>query len=83
MSFRIEYLTDTTQEESVCHAGISRGSTLEDVENEAMAHADQAKAKGATGFQIRQMNAVDEVVAIGDFNPVPLPHRRQHFGASA
>jgi hypothetical protein len=67
MSFRIEYLKETTREDSVCHALVSRGKTLEAAEEEAFAGADLAKQRGATGFQIRHLNAVDKIVAIGDF----------------
>lgn len=67
MSLRIEYLTDTTDETSVCHAFVSKSSILEDAEAEAIEKAGPAKEKGATGFQIRHLNAVDKVVAIADF----------------
>jgi hypothetical protein len=66
MSFRIEYLKETTREDSVCHALVSRGTTLEAAEAEAFAGADLAKQRGATGFQ--NLNAVDKVVAIAEFN---------------
>jgi hypothetical protein len=72
MSFRIEYLTETTEEESVCHAFMSTASTLQGAEDDAVDHADAAKAKGARGFQIRHLNAVDEVVTIADFNDLDL-----------
>ncbi len=67
MSFRIEYLKETTREDSVCHALVSVGKTLEAAEAEAFAGADLAKQRGATGFQIRHLNAVDKVVAIANF----------------
>ena len=68
MSFRIEYLTEITNEDSVCHAVMSHGSTLDAAEAEAFAQASQAKAQGAIGFQIRHLNAVDRVVAIAEFD---------------
>jgi hypothetical protein len=68
MSYRIEYLTETTDEESVCDAFQSHGATLEAAEAEAFSQEPQARAKGATGFQIRHLNAVDVVVAIADFS---------------
>lgn len=68
MSYRIEYLTETTDEDSICHAFLSKGSTLDDAEAEAYSLANEARAKGATGFQIRHLNAVDVVVAIADFS---------------
>lgn len=67
MHFRIEYLTETTREDSVCAAFMSDAKSIQAAELDAMAHADDAKAKGATGFQIRHLNAVDRVVAIADF----------------
>jgi hypothetical protein len=73
MSFRIEYLKQTTREDSVCHAIISLGKTLEAAEKEAFAGADIAKQHGATGFQIRHLNAVDKVVAIADFSVGKIP----------
>jgi hypothetical protein len=68
MNFRIEYLTETTREDSVCHSIIAHGHTLDTVEAEAFAHADAAKAHGATGFQVRHLNAADKVVAIKNFS---------------
>lgn len=72
MSFRIEYLKETAREDSVCHALVSRGTTLEAAEAEAFAGAGLAKEHGATGFQIRHLNAVDKVVAIADFNAAEI-----------
>lgn len=77
MSYRIEYLTETTEEDSVCHAIVSAGSTLAAVEAEAFAKAEQAKAKGATGFQIRHLNAVDKVVAVADFRDDVLSEQNE------
>jgi hypothetical protein len=71
MSYRIEYLTETTREDSVCHAINSVGDTLESAEAEAFANAGKAKRRGSTGFQIRHINAVDEVVAIANFKDAP------------
>jgi hypothetical protein len=74
MSYRIEYLTEITEEDSVCHAIVSAASTLEGVRAEALAHADAARAKGAHGFQIRHLNAIDQVVTIADFNDINTQH---------
>jgi hypothetical protein len=68
MSFRIEFLSETTDENSICLTMRAQGKTLEEVEREAFAQAESAKRQGATGFQIRHLNAVDVVVAIADFN---------------
>jgi hypothetical protein len=67
MSYRIEYLTETTREDSVCHAIDVASGTLDSVEAQAMAHSEAARQHGATGFQIRHVNAVDKVIAIVDF----------------
>lgn len=68
MSYHIEYLTETTDEDSVVHAFVSKGLTLDAAAPDAELHAREAKAKGARGFQIRHVNAVDKVVAIGEFD---------------
>jgi hypothetical protein len=67
MSYRIEYLTETTEEDSVCLAFISTSATLEGAEAEAFQGAPAAKERGAKGFQVRHLNAVDVVVAIAEF----------------
>lgn len=76
MSYRIEFLKETTDADSVCHAHIAHGSDLESVEREAFAEEDFAKTKGATGFQIRHLNAVDEVIAIANFADAALADER-------
>jgi len=69
MSYRIEYLKETTETDSVCHTLLSRSETLDEAAEEAFAKAGVAKSLfGATGFQIRHLNAVDEVVAIANFD---------------
>ena len=75
MSYRIEYLTETTEEASVVDAFMSKGSTIEDAAADALARSGEAKEKGATGFQIRHLNAVDVVVAIADFPDSTSIHR--------
>jgi hypothetical protein len=72
MSYRIEYLTETTEEDSVVHSFMSQGSTLAAAEADALERAEEAREKGATGFQIRHLNAVDVVVAIADFSDPPF-----------
>jgi hypothetical protein len=67
MGYRIEYLTETTDTESVCGAIESQGGDLQSAQSEGLAHAEQARQRGATGFQIRHVNAVDIVVAIVNF----------------
>lgn len=69
MSYRIEYLTETTEPATVCHTLLAHGDDLDDVEEEAFARSEVPRVLcGATGFQIRHMNAVDEVVAIVEFD---------------
>ncbi|UPT61429.1 MAG: hypothetical protein M0D54_13465 [Hyphomonadaceae bacterium JAD_PAG50586_4] len=68
MSFGIEYLIETTQEDSVCHTFMAKASTLDAAQAEALTNAADAKIKGATGYQIRHLNAVDRVVSIENFS---------------
>lgn len=69
MSYRIEYMTETTEEDTVCHTVWSVSAHLNDAAAEAFAKADVAKQMlGATGFQIRHVNAVDKVVVIANFD---------------
>jgi hypothetical protein len=68
MSYRVEYLTETTDEDSVCAAFQSSSKTLADAQQDAFDQSAAAKAKGATGFQIRHLNAVDKVVSITNFD---------------
>lgn len=72
MSYRIEYLTETTEEDSVVGTFMSQGSTVEDAAADAVARSEEARAKGATGFQIRHLNAVDVIVAIAEFTDPSL-----------
>lgn len=69
MSYRIEYMTETTEEDTVCHTLLAQSSKLEAAAAEAFEKADVAKELfGATGFQIRHMNAVDKIVVIANFD---------------
>jgi hypothetical protein len=68
MSFQIEFLKETTEENSVCYTVKSKGGTLDAAEQDALAIAERARRLGATGFQIRHLNAVDRVVTIVDFH---------------
>lgn len=69
MSYRIEYMTETAQEDSVCHTLLAHSSKLDGAAAEAFEKADVAKDLfGATVFQIRHMNAVDKIVVIANFD---------------
>lgn len=80
MSYRIEFLKEPTEEDSVCHAFMSREDDLLAVEREAFSYAEQAKEQyGAAGFQIRHLNAVDKVVAIASFDDEIIAENRDPF----
>lgn len=69
MSYRIEYLRETTEAETVCHTLLSHGADLDEVEEEAFARSEVPRVLcGATGFQIRQLDTLDEVIAIVEFD---------------
>lgn len=62
-------MTETTEENTVCHTLLTQSVTLQDAAAEAFDKADVAKELfGATGFQIRHLNAVDKIVAIANFD---------------
>jgi hypothetical protein len=55
--YRIEYLTETTEEESVCHVLAIKPASLRAAGDAAFAgFAEARRAFGAGGFQIRDMN---------------------------
>ena len=55
--FRIEYLTETTEEESVCLIVTPDAASLEEARDVAFKGFPSAKrTKGAGGFQIRDMS---------------------------
>jgi hypothetical protein len=69
VSYRIEYMTETTEENTVCHTLLTQSANLQGAAAEAFDKADVAKELfGATGFQIRHLNAVDKIVAIANFD---------------
>lgn len=58
--FRIEYLTETTEEQSVCLVATPAVLTLEQAGKAAFAGFEKARSTlGAGGFQIRDMSAED------------------------
>lgn len=68
MRYRVEYLTETTEEESVCHV-VHSARALDVVE--AMARVDVETLTlryGATGFQIRDLANDGTIVALETFD---------------
>lgn len=64
--FRIEYLIETTEEDSVCHVLSPAGASLQEAGEHAYAAFDRCHQRfGATGFQIRDMSTEHgEIVAL-------------------
>lgn len=61
--FRIEYLTETTQEHSVCHVVTAKSDTLREAGCTAFERFDHARrAFGAGGFQIRDMSTEQALI---------------------
>ncbi len=63
MRYLIEYLEETTEEESVCDMILAREDDLEAARNSARAYNRDA----ADGFQIRDLLAAGEIVVVEDF----------------
>lgn len=76
MRFRIEYLTETTEQNSVCHARSVKARNLTVVAFQA--HAWSSKPRDhhhAEGFQIRDLTDNGRIVAIETFEgPVERVH---------
>ena len=61
--FRIEYLTETTEEESVCHIVTPKAATLREAGDVAfLGFAHARRAFGAGGFQIRDMSSEEALI---------------------
>ena len=61
--FRIEYLTETTDEHSVCRVVDPSAATLEDAGEAAFAGFSDAHGRvGASGFQIRDMSTERAII---------------------
>lgn len=71
MRYRVEFLIETTEEDSVCHTLDAEGH-LDGVELLAFARSVEMKTKhGAEGFQIRDLSNNDCIVALETFdNPL-------------
>ena len=76
MRFRIEYLTETTEQNSVCHSRSVGESNL--LLAAMQAHAWSARPRkqfGAGGFQIRDLADNGRIIAIETFSgPVQSVH---------
>lgn len=69
MRYRIEYLTETTEQNSVCHTRSISSENLTIAQFQA--HAWSATPRtlyGAGGFQIRDLSDSGRIVAIETFN---------------
>jgi hypothetical protein len=65
--YRIEYLTETTEESSICHAVEAEGY-LDGVELLAQVQAPKVKLRyGADGFQVRDLGADGRIVILQTF----------------
>lgn len=63
MSYRIEYVR-ATEPNVVCQSFVTEAETLEDVEEEGYARSEVPRVLyGATGFEIRDTDEEDRVVA--------------------
>jgi hypothetical protein len=76
MRYRIEYLTETTEQNSVCHSRSLASSNLTIAQFQAHAWSAKPRTKyGAGGFQIRDLADSGRVVAIETFDgPVEQVH---------
>lgn len=65
MRFQIEYLAETTEEDSVCFAEPERFATLDAAGDHAFDQAAWAfETHGAEGFQVRDMLDNGRIVAL-------------------
>lgn len=74
--FRIEYLTETTEEESVCHVITARTVTLGAAGRVAFEGFAVARERfGAGGFQIRDMSTEEGAIVALETIDAPLTLR--------
>ena len=72
MRYRVEFLREATEEDSVCLARFPRTAHLRLAEMQALAWSSKAcRDYGAGGFQIRDLNANGRIVAVEAFNGAP------------
>jgi hypothetical protein len=76
MRFRIEYLTETTEQGSVCHTRSIATANLTLVQFQAHAWSTKPRVQyGAGGFQIRDLADNGRIVALETFEgPVEWIH---------
>ena len=76
MRFRIEYLTETTERNSVCHARSLSENNLTLVALQAHAWSNKPRTRyGAEGFQVRDLADNGRIVAIETFEgPIERVH---------
>lgn len=68
MRYRVEYLSETTEEVSVCHTADSNDE-LEVVEMRAFLAASRMRREfGAEGFQIRDLKSQGAIVVLETFD---------------
>ena len=67
--FKIQFLTETTRENSVCHTKFSDADDLALARRHATDFAPRAKAEfHATGYQIRDLQESGRIVALENFD---------------
>lgn len=75
MRYRIEFLTEATEESSVCYAREPRCADLKLLRFQAAAWSGAVKRKyGAGGFQIRDLDADGRIVALEVIDVPPSIH---------
>ncbi|MGE0597774.1 MAG: hypothetical protein AB7P07_15565 [Hyphomonadaceae bacterium] len=67
MRYRIEYLSESTEEDSVCHSTLARAEHVEGAAAQAWAGERRARRFGAAGFQIRDLFHQGRIVALETF----------------
>ncbi len=76
MRYRIEFLREATEEQSVCHVQSLRATDLNLVQFQAHAWSAEVQRNfGAGGFQIRDLDDNGRIVALEAFEgPGPTVH---------
>jgi hypothetical protein len=76
MRYRVEFLREAAEENSVCHARSLHAEDITVVAMQAIAWSGRARAIfGAEGFQIRDLDQNGCIVALEEFDePLPSIH---------
>ena len=76
MRYRVEFLREPTEEQSVCHARAMSADTIDIAQMQALAWSGRARnVFGAGGFQIRDLDDQGRIVALEEFvEPPPAVH---------